>query len=801
VAAGAISMMRFDCKRTTQIVTMVMLGMTALAAAHSARAQIKESEMAADVKGTATTQWERTGRVTVYDSPREARYPSIASTADGTLLVLFTRMSTDRGFSALGDLVIVRSTDRGETWSDAEVVHRGRSGEPRAVGTLTALGDGTLLAPFAEIDDARATSEVRVLRSADSGKVWEEIAPEATLPLSWWAPSGRLIEAQDGTLVMAVYGAAAQKDLEATIHDCGILRSKDGGKTWGDFSVIAKGPAPIVGAHPETHFSFEGPVVQVLEDGRWLALVTARRLNASGDGPSAVNQGPGAPQVVCRLWSGDEGRTWTKPDQLTPGAWPGLAAVGREALCANTLWATWGELRLLVSGSGFEGFLQEANITTREWTRDMMNRPQETPLPPTVPYLAEEWPFEHYGFPSILPLDGDKVIVVFDRPQRGTGQIDGPESLEIPYERERIQAVFFRRSPVDEELAPLRQERPARPRGRWVLSERIVIRDLGSLGQMPNGDLVGMVQGKMQRSSDAGRTWEEMQAARLPEGTGGFGVLRSGRWLAAKVQVHREWEGEEHPPRKMGMVGGYPTFKLSGQSYDASVVVRRSDDEGRTWRQSAPFKGPLKWAIICSGRILESADGTIAIPVFGCVTDEEMDSYSASNGVMRSHDGGETWDDFSFINRARPKGPGDYQPEPRYSEMDVVELANGHWLAFSRHERITMGPAGWGATEVKLSTDRGRTWRKTGGVLSGVSQQTAVILPGGGIAFTYRTHSWQAPGVAVSYDEGRAFDYLLAGPYETFAAFATAPDEFVVFTATSHRSDSSAGIYRYVADH
>ena len=61
---------------------------------------------------------------------------------------------------------------------------------------------------------------------------------------------------------------------------------------------------------------------------------------------------------------------------------------------------------------------------------------------------------------------------------------------------------------------------------------------------------------------------------------------------------------------------------------------------------------------------------------------------------------------------------------------------------------------------------------------------------------TYRTHSWQAPGVAITYDEGRSFDYLLTGPYETVNAFVTGKHEFVVFTAKSHRSDSSAGVYR-----
>jgi hypothetical protein len=131
--------------------------------------------------------------------------------------------------------------------------------------------------------------------------------------------------------------------------------------------------------------------------------------------------------------------------------------------------------------------------------------------------------------------------------------------------------------------------------------------------------------------------------------------------------------------------------------------------------------------------------------------------------------------------------------------MDIVPLANGHWVAFSRNERITMGPAGWGATTVALSLDSGHTWQPTGGSLVGVSQQKGLALPDGGMALTFRCHSWQQPGVAISYDEGRSFDYFLTGPYETVNAFLCSDTEFVVFTAASHRSDSSAGIYRWTA--
>ena len=73
-----------------------------------------------------------------------------------------------------------------------------------------------------------------------------------------------------------------------------------------------------------------------------------------------------------------------------------------------------------------------------------------------------------------------------------------------------------------------------------------------------------------------------------------------------------------------------------------------------------------------------------------------------------------------------------------------------------------------------------------------------LALPHGGFALTWRATSWQSSGVAISYDRGRSFDYLLTGPYETINAFVIDDDHFVVFTAKSHRSDSSAGVYRWV---
>ena len=65
--------------------------------------------------------------------------------------------------------------------------------------------------------------------------------PQVAVPLAWWVPTGRVVEADDRTLVMPVYGAASQADLQAAIYSCGLLRSSDEGKTWGDAGGIEGG--------------------------------------------------------------------------------------------------------------------------------------------------------------------------------------------------------------------------------------------------------------------------------------------------------------------------------------------------------------------------------------------------------------------------------------------------------------------------------------------------------------------------------------------------------------------------------
>ena len=290
---------------------------------------------------TASAEWKRVQRISIYDAEKRARYPSLARGNKDSVLVVFTRQTAEQETNGLGDLLLMRSEDRGQTWSDAKVIYPGRVGEPRAAGTMTRLKNGELILPIAVMGKQQTTCQVRMIVSTDSGTSWKTLDATFDVPLHWWAPRGKLIETSDG-LIMPIYGATTEESLRRTVHNCGLLRSRDGGKSWGDFSWIARGSEPMIGAAATSRFSFEGPSLTVLPNGRWLAMVTARRLNQSGDGPRPVNAGPGTPHVLCRMWSNDQGRTWTKPDHFMPGAWPGLAGVGEYTFCANTLWCAWG---------------------------------------------------------------------------------------------------------------------------------------------------------------------------------------------------------------------------------------------------------------------------------------------------------------------------------------------------------------------------------------------------------------------------------------------------------------------------
>ncbi len=241
-----------------------------------------------------------------------------------------------------GRLDLVRSSDQGKTWSKPWTAVDG-PGDDRNPA-LGQLADGTVLLAFAVLSgydssglklagnrQDRVFDGVYTMRSKDRGRSWTR--PERSPAIhSFYAgrgavsPYGKIIQLEDGTVIMAVYFDF----YDSRGHESYIFRSKDGGKTWDEPTLLAKGynETAVVdlgagrllaamrsekGAHIAVTRSVDaghawGEPVRVTEDGEHPAdlirLKNGNILMSYGE----RNPPRGARAVISR----DDGKTWDK---------------------------------------------------------------------------------------------------------------------------------------------------------------------------------------------------------------------------------------------------------------------------------------------------------------------------------------------------------------------------------------------------------------------------------------------------------------------------------------------------------
>ena len=148
----------------------------------------------------------------------KAEYPSIERNAKGELILMFTQIAEDR---AEGVLALSVSRDEGKTWSDPRTIYQAPTVTPKAMGTLTRLDSGKLLAPFV------AGDVVRML-VGEGGKRWRASDPIDCSPLQDAAPYGKIVSLGP-ELLMPLFGKLPAAGREAPCS--GVLRSTDSGKT------------------------------------------------------------------------------------------------------------------------------------------------------------------------------------------------------------------------------------------------------------------------------------------------------------------------------------------------------------------------------------------------------------------------------------------------------------------------------------------------------------------------------------------------------------------------------------------
>jgi hypothetical protein len=142
-----------------------------------------------------------------------------------------------------------------------------------------------------------------MLYSDDQGRTWNGLdKPINAFPLNEAAYPFTVYEQDDGTLVLNAFGSKTAEECAVGMAGVVLYRSRDGGVTWGDPTVVVYGT-------PQNGYRFSENSFVVYPDETWVLF---SRLHCR----HRVHQWP---LVAMRMISRDRGRTWTPPEQVFDG--------------------------------------------------------------------------------------------------------------------------------------------------------------------------------------------------------------------------------------------------------------------------------------------------------------------------------------------------------------------------------------------------------------------------------------------------------------------------------------------------
>lgn len=231
----------------------------------------------------------------------DEEFPDVARLSNGDLICVFYAgyAHGSKPGPALrkgGRIAFVKSSDGGRTWSPARTLYDSPWDDRDP--SICEVAPGRLLCNFFtyhypdHAHGVNATSETYVLSSNDYGETWDAKPTPVPSPFSGSCSTSDPVHLlPDGTLLMGVYGYNTGRPYH---YIPAVVRSVDGGRTWGDASII-------VADSPD---SLTEPALCLLPNGR---LVCHLR------------------PFMLQSYSADGGRRWTKPMKLPfPGDAPYL---------------------------------------------------------------------------------------------------------------------------------------------------------------------------------------------------------------------------------------------------------------------------------------------------------------------------------------------------------------------------------------------------------------------------------------------------------------------------------------------
>ncbi len=588
-------------------------------------------------------------------------FPGITQLADGELFSIFIE-ETGHGPPASpvmptsSKLWSVRSGDWGKTWTRPVPFLDTPLADRHAY--VLQLRGGPALAFFWVQAAPMGVPGIfnYVARSDDGGRTWQDpIRFRSGQPAKPQEPQAGIrgsssltvppLELPNGTIAMPIHCARGDRRPAA---ETGVLRSTDGGRTWGDYSTIAR--------DLDGRTSYLEPALVRLASGKWLAVMRTH----SGPAPDVIEPHTYGPTMVCE--SEDEGRTWSPPQPMP------LDFAGKKASAPFIVQTRTGVIVFAVN---------VAVALSRDEGRRWFVQNGKEPLG-YYPNFVEIAP----GTLATMACNMHGRVVSLAAPEQGVlpepralaarpspppapdAADDHPAPAPPATAIEGCPRVIRLRPPRDRRMSPLLAQ-PALPllavakakagdrslvagmiRGtddRWtrpfVVAEAAGLRGAPVLSQAPDGRLLCLlnvssgatVATSSTRSCDRGRTWSpaagvvlepsqtplRMTAPAVADGQGrwtaaaeiaagpeaGAGVIvqsdeRATNWrrLATLPGTPGKNDGLAEPSLAVGRAGRWVVLgKRAGAPGQQEILLTMSHDEGRTWSPPRPtgMKGLL----------------------------------------------------------------------------------------------------------------------------------------------------------------------------------------------------------------
>ena len=257
--------------------------------------------------------------VVVYSNPGSYSHNAVVELVDDDEMLCVVQEQKRRKYRTHSDptstCILLRSKDGGNTW-DPKTKTLVVESENEAINdpAIKRLRDGTLIVTYFkwmsggddEVPTGKESPNPDILRtldgehytwrtgsytirSTDNGKSWEE-------PVYVPSPTGKetgvsdpVIQLPNDDLLIPLYGAFPGEQ-----HRVTIMRSKDGGKSWGDAVTAA--------FDPFGQMSFEEPALLYLPSGKIICMIRIHRVTEQEYG-----------YYLYQTDSYDLGKTWSTP--------------------------------------------------------------------------------------------------------------------------------------------------------------------------------------------------------------------------------------------------------------------------------------------------------------------------------------------------------------------------------------------------------------------------------------------------------------------------------------------------------